>query len=248
MTGMVRYPEMRRSFRMLFVSVLAAGYGTMLGGCDASSRDAAEGGSLQGEPRPDAVGSSEQESRPRIVALGDSLTAGFGVAADESYPAQLQRRLDELGYRYRVINAGVSGDTSAGALRRVEWVLKANPTVVIVEIGANDGLRGLDPNETRANIDAIVERLQRAGATVVLTGMKMPPNYGADYTRRFGAIYPEVARRHGIAYMPFFLEGVGGNATLNLPDGIHPTAAGYRRVVSELLPVLEPILRKPERG
>jgi acyl-CoA thioesterase-1 len=189
---------------------------------------------------------SEQprDERPKIVAFGNSLTAGLGVQPDESYPAQLQRRLDEAGYRYRVVNAGVSGDTTAGGVRRIDWVLKSRPQIVILELGANDGLRGLTLDQVRANLEQIVQRLQAAGVTVVLAGMKLPPNYGAEYTARFAALYDELARAHGLIYMPFFLEGVGAQAALNQPDGIHPTGAGYRIIVDNLLPVLKPILMK----
>lgn len=184
-----------------------------------------------------------------IVAFGDSLTAGFGVPAEESYPAQLQRRLEAAGYRYRVINAGVSGDTTAGGVRRVEWVLKSRPRLVILELGANDGLRGLDVNHVRSNLEEIIRRLQSAGVTVVLAGMKLPPNYGQEYTARFAAIYPELARKYQIPFIPFFLEGVATHPALNQGDGIHPTGAGYRIIVDRLLPVLEPHLnRAPARS
>jgi acyl-CoA thioesterase-1 len=182
------------------------------------------------------------------VALGDSLTAGLGVPPEESYPAQLQRRLDGAGYRYRVINAGVSGDTTAGGLRRVDWVLKSRPDIVILVLGANDGLRGLDLKETRVNLEQIIQRLQAAGVKVVLTGMKLPPNYGADYTERFAALYPELARTYSLPYMPFFLEGVATKTTLNQADGIHPTAAGYRIIVDNLMPILKPLLIKSLAG
>lgn len=185
---------------------------------------------------------------PRIIAFGDSLTAGLGVPSADSYPSQLQRRLDQTGYRYRVINAGVSGETTAGALRRVDWVLKSRPRIVIVELGANDGLRGLDLNELRANLARIIERLQSAGVTVVLAGMKLPPNYGADYAGRFAALYPDLARKYRVVFMPFFLEGVGAQASLNQADGLHPTEAGYRVIVDHLMPVLETVLRKTGQG
>lgn len=180
--------------------------------------------------------------RPRIVAFGDSLTAGLGVSAEESYPSQLQRRLDAEGYRYRVINAGVSGDTTAGGLRRVEWVLKARPSIVILELGANDGLRGLNLEQTRSNLEQIIQRLRAAGVKIVLVGMKLPPNYGAQYTSRFSTIYQELARTYRLAYMPFFLEGVAAQSSLNQADGIHPTGAGYRVIVDHLVPVLAPLL------
>ena len=192
-------------------------------------------------------GRSSQPSRddwPRIVAFGDSLTAGLGVSPEESYPSQLQQRLDEAGYRYRVINAGVSGETTAGGLRRISWVLSSKPRIVILELGANDGLRGLDLKETRSNLEQIIQRLQAAGVTVVLAGMKLPPNYGADYTARFSAIYPELAHAYHLALMPFFLEGVATQAGLNQADGIHPIGAGYRVIVQNLMQRLEPLLAK----
>lgn len=192
-------------------------------------------------------GRSGQQSRddwPKIVAFGDSLTAGLGVSPEESYPFQLQQWLDEAGYRYRVINAGVNGDTTAGGLRRVSWVLSSKPSIVILELGGNDGLRGLDLKETRSNLEKIIQRLQAAGVTVVLAGMKLPPNYGADYTTRFSAIYRELARAYHLTLMPFFLEGVATQAGLNQADGIHPTGAGYRVVVENLMQMLEPLLAK----
>src|SRR3990172_7868590 len=143
-----------------------------------------------------AASSSAPDTRPRIVAFGDSLTAGLGVSADESYPAQLQRRLDTLNYRYRVINAGVSGDTTAGGLRRVPWVLNSKPVLVILELGGNDGLRGLSLDQTKSNLRQIIQRLQQAGVTVILAGMKLPPNYGQEYTMGFEAIYPTLAKQY----------------------------------------------------
>lgn len=185
------------------------------------------------------------EHRPRIVAFGDSLTSGLGVGADESYPAQLQQRLDTLQYRYRVINAGVSGDTTAGGLRRVPWVLNSKPELVILELGANDGLRGLSLDQTRHNLEQIIQRLQQAGVTVVLAGMKLPPNYGKDYTAGFESIYPALAKRYQVALIPFFLEGVAASATLNQADGIHPTKEGYQLIVEQILKTLRPLLDQP---
>jgi acyl-CoA thioesterase-1 len=180
---------------------------------------------------------------PRIVAFGDSLTAGLGVNRDDSYPAQLQRRLIELDYRYRVINAGVSGETTAGGLRRVPWVLGSKPDVVILELGGNDGLRGLSLEQTKHNLSRIIEQLRQAGTTIILAGMKLPPNYGQDYIRGFESIYPDLARRYDLAFIPFFLEGVAASAALNQADGIHPTREGYRIVVEQVLQVLGPVLR-----
>jgi acyl-CoA thioesterase I len=183
-----------------------------------------------------------REALRSIVAFGNSLTAGAGIPAEESYPSQLQRRLDESGYRYRVINAGVSGDTTAGGLRRVDWVLKSRPQIVILELGANDGLRGLSLDQMHDNLEAIIRRVQAAGAKVILAGMKLPLNYGEEYRARFEAVYTRLAEAHHIALMPFFLEGVGAQATLNQSDGIHPTGDGYRVIVDHLWPVLTPLL------
>src|SRR3990167_1722607 len=163
-----------------------------------------------------------------IVALGARLTAGLGGAADEAYPARLQARLGREGFDYRVVNAGVSGDTSAGGLRRLPWVLRAAPEVAIVALGANDGLRGQDPRATRENLERIVARLRRAGARVLLAGMHVPPNYGPEFARAFAAVYPAVARRASVALMPFLLEGVAADPRLNQADGIHPNAAGHQ--------------------
>lgn len=177
-----------------------------------------------------------------IAALGDSLTAGLGVAADEAYPARLEARLIREGYAYRIVNAGVSGDTTAGGLRRVDWVLRARPEIVIVALGANDGLRAQSPQAMRENLAAIVKRVQASGARVLLVGMRLPPNYGAEYTREFQAVFPEVARTTGVALMPFLLDGVAADPRLNQPDGIHPTAAGYQVIADRLWPYLRPLL------
>ena len=181
--------------------------------------------------------------RPRIVAFGDSLTAGFGVSPDDSYPAQLQERLDDAGYEYRVINAGVSGDTTAGGLRRLNWVLKSHPAIVILELGANDGLRGHRIDETYANLEQIIQRLQSESIIILLTGMKIPPNYGVDYTSQFSAMYEQLAKKFDVPLMPFFLEDVAARRELNQADGLHPTGEGYRIIVDNLLGVLVPLLK-----
>jgi acyl-CoA thioesterase I len=177
-----------------------------------------------------------------ILAFGDSLTAGQGVPAAEAYPALLAARLSAEGYRYRVINAGVSGDTTAGGLRRVDWGLRLNPEIVIVELGANDALRGQDLSSVGTNLDQLVDRFQSAGARVLLAGMRLPPNYRGGYATEFQGLYKEVARRRGVALMPFFLDGVGGDPRLNQRDGIHPTPEGYRVIVDRLWPYLRPLL------
>ena len=188
------------------------------------------------------VGVSGARAERVIVALGDSLTAGLGVAADEAYPARLEARLSREGYAYRVVNAGVSGDTTAGGLRRVDWVLRAKPEIVIVALGANDGLRAQSPQAMRENLATIVRRLQAAGARVLLAGMRLPPNYGAEYTKEFQAVFPEVARSTGVAFMPFLLDGVAADPRLNQPDGIHPTAAGQQVIADRLWPYLRPLV------
>lgn len=191
--------------------------------------------------------SAADDDRPRIVAFGDSLTAGLGVGAPDTYPAQLQQRLDRLNLRYRVVNAGVSGETTAGALRRVPWILSGKPEVVILEFGANDGLRGLDLRQTKENLDKIIRELKAAGVTVVLAGMKLPPNYGREYTAGFEAMYPALAKRNQILLIPFFLEGVAASTTLNQADGIHPTREGYKIIVEEVFKTLRPLLQ-PDRS
>ena len=181
---------------------------------------------------------------PAVVFLGDSLTAGYGLDPDQAYPALIQRKIDEAGLRYRVVNAGVSGETSAGARRRVEWLLSPPVAVVVVETGGNDGLRGQDPGATAANIQAIIDRVrsQPSPPKVVLIGMEALPNYGADYARRFRGIYPQLAKKNGVALVPFLLEGVGGVAALNQADGIHPTAEGHRRLAATVWKTLRPLL------
>jgi acyl-CoA thioesterase I len=179
-----------------------------------------------------------------VVVLGDSLTAGLGVAADEAWPALVESRLRREGYAYRVVNAGVSGDTTAGGLRRVDWVLRNRPEVAVVALGANDGLRGLATDAMESNLLAIVERLRAGGARVLVAGMQVPPNYGAASSRAFSGVFPDVARRTGSALMPFLLDGVATDPRLNLPDGIHPNAAGHRAIAEHLWPHLVALLTR----
>lgn len=177
-------------------------------------------------------------SRVRVVVLGDSLVAGYGLPLEQAFPARLEAALRSAGHYVSVINAGVSGDTSAGGLARLDWMLADKPQVVIVELGANDALRGLDPEGTRANLDAILARLEATGVRVLLAGMKAPRNLGAEYAAAFDRIYPELAARHKIPLYPFFLKGVAGDPRLNLADGIHPNAAGVERMVAGILPMV----------
>jgi acyl-CoA thioesterase-1 len=179
-----------------------------------------------------------------IVAMGDSLTAGLGVAPQESYPAQLEKLLEERGLNYRVINAGISGETSSGAKARIDWVLKLNPDIVILETGANDGLRGIDPKLVEENIEQIIVRLKQKEVTVVLTGMMMLTNLGKTYVSAFNELYPQLAHRHGVVFMPFFLEDVAAEPTKNQADGIHPNPSGYQIIAANLLPYVEKAIKQ----
>ena len=192
---------------------------------------------------PSAPGAPGAPSAPKIVILGDSLTAGLGLDRSDSFPSLLQKRLDAAGHRYEVVNAGVSGDTTAGGLRRLEWSLDGNTRILVVALGGNDGLRGLPVSETRANLKAIVTRAQQRGITVVLTGMEAPPNYGDAYTAEFRQVFRDVAKAHGVVFVPFLLEGVAGVPHLNQRDGIHPNPAGARVVEQLVWTALEPIVQ-----
>ena len=178
-----------------------------------------------------------------IVAVGDSLTAGYGVDETEAYPALLEKRLLSDGYPFKVVNAGVSGETSSGTRSRIEWVIRSlHPDIVILETGANDGLRGVDPGVLEKNLDEIVTTLQANGIAILLAGMKMPPNLGPAYTGRFADVYPTIAARHRIPLIPFFLKSVAGDARYNLPDRLHPNPEGYRRILNDIYPyILETI-------
>jgi acyl-CoA thioesterase-1 len=227
---------------------------TMLG-CDVQEGSPVGNVELQGNapqviPIQDNVRSSLQQEKskandlPRIVAFGDSLTAGLGVSPDDAYPGQLARWLREQGLAYEVINAGVSGDTSAGGLRRVEWILKTQPRLVILELGANDGLRGQPLKKTYENLKGIIEGLQAKGVIVVLAGMRLPLNYGDDYTEEFSNLYERLAKEYDVPFIPFFLEGVATHRHLNQRDGLHPNAEGYSIVVQNVWRTLQPILKE----
>jgi acyl-CoA thioesterase I len=187
---------------------------------------------------------AQAEGELRILAFGDSLTAGYGLKESDSFPAKLQAALAAKSIAAQVINSGVSGDTSAGGLARLDWALADDPDIVIVELGANDGLRGLDPAKTQENLDAILKRLADQKRAVLLTGMRAPPNMGADYAKSFADIYPAVAAKYDVRLYPFFLDGVAADASLNQPDGIHPTAAGVDIIVSRILPDVMAVIEK----
>lgn len=186
-------------------------------------------------------------ARPRIAILGDSLTAGLGVAKAAAYPSLLQEKVDAAGLGFEVVNAGVSGDTSAGGLARLDWALDGDVRVLVVALGGNDGLRGLPASELQGNLAQIIERAQARGITVILAGMEAPPNYGRDYIVAFHTVYPALAARYHVALVPFLLQGVAGNEALNQRDGIHPTAAGARIVADNVWAVLKPIAESRRR-
>jgi acyl-CoA thioesterase-1 len=184
----------------------------------------------------------------KILAFGDSLTAGYGLPKNEGFPAVLQAALRARGIAATVIDGGVSGDTTAGGRARLEWSLAANPDFVIVELGANDALRGLDPAATEANLDAILTRLKQRGLPVLLAGMLAPPNLGEDYGKRFNGLYPRLAERHKVALYPFFLDGVALQAALNQGDGLHPNARGVAAIVDRITPYVMRLVQGEKRG
>lgn len=190
----------------------------------------------QKSPEPGTSPAPVKANLKTLTAMGDSLTEGLGVDPNDSYPAQLERKLQADGMAWKVVNAGLSGETSSGALTRLPWVLKTKPDAVLLVIGANDGLRGVDPALTKRNLEALVDQLQAQHVDVMLGGMLALPNLGADYASKFDGIYPEVAKEKGVPLIPFFLEGVARDPALNQEDGKHPTAKGYAKVVEQIYP------------
>lgn len=191
---------------------------------------------------PSPSDSPDTDDLPRIVAFGDSLTAGYGLDPSQSYPALLQQRLDEKGYHYKVVNSGLSGDTSAGGVRRLDWALQGDVKFLILELGGNDGLRGQSVSQMKGNLANIIKRAQSRDVVVIIAGMEAPPNFGADYTRSFREVFSDLAKEYNAPLIPFFLEGVGGLPQLNQGDGIHPNASGTKIVVENVWKVLEPLL------
>ncbi len=179
-----------------------------------------------------------------ILFLGDSLSAGFGLDVEEAFPSLIQKKIEQEKLPFKVVNAGLSGETTAGGLRRIDWLLKQKVDVLVIELGGNDGLRGIAPSETKKNLQGIVDKAREKNPdiVIVLAGMQAPPNMGADYTKTFRAIFPEIAKKNSIALIPFLLEGVAGNPRLNLPDGIHPTIEGHRIVAQTVWNTLNPVL------
>lgn len=182
------------------------------------------------------------DNEPLVVFLGDSLTAGYGLGAEQAYPLLVEKRLEQQGIALRVINAGVSGDTTAGGLSRLDWLLSQKPDVVVVGLGGNDGLRGLPLEQADRNLREIVRRSKAAGAQVLLLGMQIPPNYGPEYAQGFADMYPRISKEMDVPLVPFLLEGVGGVADLNQADGIHPTAEGQEKVAEVVTPYVAEVL------
>lgn len=193
---------------------------------------------------PNSVLNANAQAPIKLAVLGDSLSAGYGLPAEAAFPAKLQKALREKGIKVDILNAGVSGDTTSAGRDRLDWSIPDGTEAVIVELGANDALRGLDPKVSKAALEDIVKRLQARKIAVMLAGMLAPRNYGPDYAAKFDPIYPDLARAYGVPLYPFFLEGVAGEARLNLSDGIHPTAEGIDVIVARILPAVEAFLSR----
>lgn len=192
----------------------------------------------------DSVTATTEVKQKNIIFFGDSLTAGYQLDPEEAFPARIQEIVDSLGLDYNVVNAGLSGETTAGGLNRINWILNQQADVFVLELGANDGLRGIPLNETRQNLQAMIDtvRSKNADSAIVLAGMQIPPNLGQEYTAEFSAIFTDLAKENNLALIPFLLDGVAGIPELNLPDGIHPTPEGHRIVAANVWKVLEPII------
>jgi acyl-CoA thioesterase-1 len=204
-------------------------------------------GSVQGKETAAVPQQNQADYQGTIVAMGDSLTAGLRVNENDAYPAQLERKLQAAGLHWTVVNAGISDETSSGALSRINWVLKLRPDIVILETGANDGLRGVDPRVTQRNIDEMLRIFKKNKVLVVLAGMRMVRNLGTEYTDAFDAVYPRLAAKHSVTLIPFFLQGVAGEASLNQTDGIHPTAEGYRVITGKIYPYVLQAIKKYQK-
>ena len=217
----------------------------LLVGCGGNARDQSAQGAQGAQGAQRAPRAQTSNEKPRIVFLGDSLTAGLGLPTDQSFPSLIGKKLEARGLDYEVINAGVSGDTSAGGVRRLDWSLGGDVKVLIVALGGNDALRGLPPSDLRKNLATILERAREKKITVILAGMEAPPNNGPDYTREFRDVYEQLAAEYKVRLIPFLLQGVAGDASLNQADGIHPNTRGAEIVAELIWKELEPALRRP---
>lgn len=185
-----------------------------------------------------------QNEKQTIVFFGDSITAGYGIATENAFPALIDQKLQSEGLNYTAVNAGLSGETSMGGLNRIDWILRSKPAILMLELGGNDGLRGLSLEETEKNLKAIIDKVRAANADtkIILAGMQIPPNLGQDYTTQFKNLFPKVAKDKGVAFIPFLLENVGGDKNLNLSDGIHPNEEGHKIVAETVWEALKPLL------
>lgn len=236
------YPVVMRSLRayLLLFSVI------LWISCGKTAEKSKDEPSKKSAEEPDTLAQKDLTDEKVILFFGNSLTAGMGLDTNEAFPALVQQRLDSLGYDYEVVNAGLSGETTASGKNRIDWILKQNVDIFVLELGANDGLRGIPLSETRQNLQEIIEtvRSKNSEVKIILAGMQIPPNMGQDYTSEFKRIFPELAVKNDVALIPFLLEGVAGNPALNQPDGIHPTAEGYKIVMENVWEVLEGMLKK----
>lgn len=185
-----------------------------------------------------------QDQPKRIVFFGDSITAGYGIPIESAFPALIQKKIEEAGLNYQVVNAGLSGETTAGGLNRIDWILRSKPDVFVLELGGNDGLRGLSMEESEKNLKAMIDKVRKANpkAEIILAGMQIPPNLGQEYTSKFKSLFPDVAKEMNTKLIPFLLEGVGGDPKLNLSDGIHPNQKGHEIVAETVWGYLKPLL------
>ena len=210
---------------------------------DTRASAAASPAATSGAPSPSPA-PAPRAAKPRVVILGDSLTAGLGLPETQAYPALLQQKMDAAGYPFEVVNAGVSGDTTAGGLRRLEWSLEGDVRVLVLALGANDGLRGLPVSQMEQNLERVITAARARRITVILAGMEAPPNYGAEYTSGFRSVYTKLARKHDLVLIPFLLDRVAGISSLNQGDGIHPNAQGAAIMADTVWSALRPVLEK----
>jgi acyl-CoA thioesterase-1 len=232
-----------RGSRLRFGGWLVLSAAVTLAGCGSSEKAAPPEAAATTAPASAPAATPSADQRPEVVILGDSLTAGLGLDPADSYPTLLQQKIDAAGLAFRVSNAGVSGDTSAGGLSRLDWALGGKPSVLVVALGGNDALRGLPVAELTRNLSAIIEKAQARNIRVILAGMEAPPNFGQDYFVSFHDVYPALAKKYQVPLVPFLLQNVAGMTTLNQRDGIHPTAEGARIVADNVWAVLGPMLK-----
>ena len=242
------HPPARWSALLLCGLLLAAGCRSG-DAPDSTSPDTTTSAAPPSATPPDSASSQHADSEPTVLVLGNSIAAGYGLTEEEAFPALLQNKIDSLGWQINVVNGGLSGETTAGGLRRLSWLLRQPVDVLVVELGGNDGLRGTPLDATRRNLATIIDtaRAQQPGVRILLAGMQIPPNLGAQYAQQFRALYPALAEEKNVELVPFLLEGVGGRPALNQADGIHPTAEGQRRVAENVWAELKPILQALRR-